>query len=68
MTRETDCFKRLYLKIIPVETNEYWFIFSVPIGAAKQTSQVQFDSDAPIVAYQQHDQNSCCLICLDYVF
>ena len=24
----------------------------------KKTSQVQFDSGAPITAYQQHDQNS----------
>ena len=27
-------------------------------------SQVQFEADAPTVAYQQHDQNSCCMISL----
>ena len=26
----------------------------------EQTSQVQFESDAPIMAYHIHDQNSCC--------
>ena len=26
----------------------------------KKKSQVQFESDTPIVEYQQHDQNSCC--------
>ena len=35
--------------------------FYVPIGSAKFTSQVQYKSDAPITAYQQQDQNSCCL-------
>ena len=35
MTRETDFFKRLYLKLIPGQTNKYWFAFSVTIGSAK---------------------------------
>ena len=61
MTREPEIFKRLYLKHIPGQTNKDWFILSVPIGYSKQTSQVQFDPDNPILAYQQHDQNSCCM-------
>ena len=61
MTRETDFFKRIHVKNIPGQTNKVWFTLSVPIGSTKKTSQLQFDSDDPIVAYHQHDQNSCCI-------
>ena len=50
----------MYLKRIPGQTNEYWFTFSVPIVSVKQTSQVQIEPGAPIVACQQYDQNRCC--------
>ena len=46
-------------------TNEDWSIFSVTIGSAKKTGQVQSYSDAPIVAYSQDNQNSCYVISLD---
>ena len=49
----------LYLKHIPGQTNKDWFTYSFPIGSAK-INQVRFESDTPIVEYQQHYQNSCC--------
>ena len=58
MTREPKFLKRLYRKYIPGQANKYWFTFSVPIGAAKKTSQVQFHPDSSDLAYQKHDQNS----------
>ena len=36
------------------------FTFQFPVGCEKVTIHVQFDSDVPIMAYHQHDQNSCC--------
>ena len=60
MAREPEFPKRLYLKHIPVQSNKYLFIFSVPVGSAKKSSQVQFQSDVPTLAYQSHDQNSFC--------
>ena len=60
MTRGTKFFKMLYLKHIPGQTNKYWFAFSVSIGTEKKTSQVQFYSDSPTLAYQKHDHNSSC--------
>ena len=59
ITREPDFFKSIYLKRIPGQTNKDWFNFYVSIWSARQSSQVQFKSDTPIVAYHQHDQNSC---------
>ena len=38
ITREPEHFKRLCLKNIPVQTNKYWFTFSVPIGTAKKVN------------------------------
>ena len=58
MTRESDFFKSLFLKRISGQTNKDWFSFYVPVGCEKWTSQVKFYSDAPIVAYQKHDQHS----------
>ena len=42
--------------------------FLFQIGSAKQKIRVQFESDALIVDYQQHGQNSCCFISLVSVF
>ena len=36
MTRDPGLFKRLYHKHFPVQSNKYWFTFSVPIGTAKK--------------------------------
>ena len=58
-------FKRLHLKRIWGQTNKYWFSFYVPVGCKIFTSHVQFESDALIIACQQHDQNICCLSSLD---
>ena len=51
MTREPD---------FSGQTNKDWFTFYVLIGSLK-TGQVQFYSDAHIMAYGQHDQSRCCL-------
>ena len=61
MTRGSDSFKRLFIKRIPSETNQYLFSFSFQFRNSKFTSQVQFKSDTSIMAYQQYDQNSCCV-------
>ena len=45
-----------------------WFSFYVPVGCAKFKSHVQYKSESPIVAYQQHDQNSCCFSSLSSAF
>ena len=40
VTRDTDNFFRIiYQKHIPVQSDKYWIIFSVPIGSAKEPSQ-----------------------------
>ena len=40
--------------------NKGWFAFYVPVRCAKFTSQAQLESDSPIMAHQQHNNNSCC--------
>ena len=37
-----------------------WFTFHVPVGCENFTGRVQFESHAPITAYQKHDQNRFC--------
>ena len=48
------------MKIIPDQTNKYWFSFSFQYENLKFASEVQFKSDTSIMAYQQYDQNRCC--------
>ena len=38
--------------------------FVTPVGCEKITIHVQFNSDSPIMSYQQHNQNICCFISL----
>ena len=37
-----------------------WALFYVPLECAKSTSEVQLESDSPMMAYHECDQNSCC--------
>ena len=60
MTREPGFFKSIYLKLIRGQTEQDCFSFSVPIRCAKFKIRIQFESYAPIMVYQHHDQKSCC--------
>ena len=43
-------------------------IFTVPIRNAKETGEIEYDLQAPIVAYHQNASNNCYFISLAYVF
>ena len=47
MTSYPDFFKRLYQKHIPGQVDTDWITLFVPIGSAKESVQVEFNSDAP---------------------
>ena len=51
--------QRLHQKHIPVKADKYWIKFTVTIGSAKEPSEVEFHTNAPTVAYQQHVHNIC---------
>ena len=57
-------FHKIDLKCIPGGGDKYCCLLHVPVGCAKFKSQVQLELDTPIMAYYQHDQNSCCFISL----
>ena len=67
MTREPDFSKVYTLNILQAKPKRIG-LHLFPIGYTKKTSQVQFDSDTHIKAYQKHNQNSCCMISLAYDF
>ena len=43
-------------------------IIPVPIGNSKEKGEIEYDLQAPLVAYHQNASNSCCFISLAYVF
>ena len=43
-------------------------IFPVPIGNAKETGEIKYDLQAPIVEYHQNASNNCCFSSLASAF
>ena len=65
---DTNFFKRLYQKHITGQADKYWIKFYFPIGSAKEPNIIEFNLDAPVLAYQKHDHNLCCFSRLAYTF
>ena len=67
-TIEPEFFKRLFETNIEDQAGITYYIFTVPIGNAKERGKIEYKIQAPLVAYYQNASNSCCLSSLSYSF
>ena len=58
--REPQFYKSLFQINIEVQAEIIYHIFSVTIGNAKETGELEYNIQAPLVAYHHNASNSCC--------